>query len=110
LAGKPVIVGGTSSRGVVTSASYEARRLGVTSAMPTSRARRLCPHGIYLLPDFDAYGRYSKQVREVFDSFSSVVEPLALDGVFIDLRGAPRLWPGPSAHREALGREVQRPA
>src|SRR4029077_7330548 len=68
LRGKPVIVGGTGSRGVVTSASYEARRSGVTSAMPTSRARRLCPQGIYLPPDFDAYGRYSKQVREVFDS------------------------------------------
>ena len=108
LAGKPVIVGGTSSRGVVTSASYEARRTGVTSAMPTSRARRLCPHGIYLPPDFDAYGRYSKQVREVFDSFSPVVEPLALDEAFLDLRGATRMWPGPDALGEALRREVKR--
>src|SRR5205823_3311689 len=74
LAGLPVIVGGTSARGVVTSASYEARRTGVTSAMPTSRARRLCPDGIYLPPDFDAYGRYSRRVREVFDAFSPVVE------------------------------------
>jgi DNA polymerase-4 len=108
LAGKPVIVGGTSSRGVVTSASYEARRMGVTSAMPTSRARRLCPYGIYLPPDFDAYGRYSKQVREVFDSFSPVVEPLALDEAFLDLRGATRMWPGPEALGEALRREVKR--
>src|SRR5205085_2261971 len=108
LAGKPVIVGGTSSRGVVTSASYEARRTGVTSAMPTSRARRLCPHGIYLPLDFDAYGRYSKQVREVFDSFSPVVEPLALDEAFLDLRGATRMWPGPEALGEALRREVKR--
>ena len=67
LAGRPVIVGGTSARGVVTSASYEARRSGVTSAMPTSRARRLCPDGVFILPDFDAYHRYSQQVREVFD-------------------------------------------
>jgi DNA polymerase-4 len=108
LAGKPVVVGGTSSRGVVTSASYEARRMGVTSAMPTSRARRLCPYGIYLPPDFDAYGRYSKQVREVFDSFSPVVEPLALDEAFLDLRGATRMWPGPEALGEALRREVKR--
>ncbi|HEU5002848.1 MAG TPA: DNA polymerase IV [Actinomycetota bacterium] len=95
LAGKPVIVGGTSSRGVVTSASYEARRFGVTSAMPTSRARRLCPHGIFVSPDFEAYPRYSRMVREVFDSFSPVVEPLALDEAFLDLRGASRMWPGP---------------
>lgn len=108
LAGKPVIVGGTSSRGVVTSASYEARRMGVTSAMPTSRARRLCPHGIYLPPDFEAYGRYSKAVREVFDSFSPVVEPLALDEAFLDLRGATRMWPGAEALGEALRREVKR--
>ncbi|HXL41137.1 MAG TPA: DNA polymerase IV, partial [Actinomycetota bacterium] len=108
LAGKPVIVGGTSSRGVVTSASYEARRMGITSAMPTSRARRLCPHGIYLPPDFDAYWRSSKQVREVFDSFSPVVEPLALDEAFLDLRGATRMWPGPEALGEALRREVKR--
>src|SRR5437660_9979564 len=107
LAGKPVIVGGTSSRGVVTSASYEARRMGVTSAMPTSRARRLCPHGIYLPPDFDAYGRYSKQVRAVFDSFSPVVEPLSLDEAFLDLRGATRMWPGPEALGEALRRSVR---
>jgi DNA polymerase-4 len=108
LRGKPVIVGGTSSRGVVTSASYEARRMGVTSAMPTSRARRLCPSGIYLPPDFDAYGRYSKEVREVFDSFSPVVEPLSLDEAFLDLRGATRMWPGPEALGEALRREVMR--
>ncbi|HYR63682.1 MAG TPA: DNA polymerase IV [Actinomycetota bacterium] len=108
LRGKPVIVGGTSSRGVVTSASYEARRAGVTSAMPTSRARRLCPHGIYLPPDFDAYGRYSRQVREVFDSFSPVVEPLSLDEAFLDLRGATRLWSGPEALGEALRAAVRR--
>ena len=110
LAGKPVIVGGTSSRGVVTSASYEARRFGVTSAMPTSRARRLCPHGIFVSPDFEAYPRYSRQVREVFDSFSPVVEPLALDEAFLDLRGASRMWPGPQgpvALATALRRRVK---
>jgi DNA polymerase-4 len=102
LRGRPVIVGGTSSRGVVTSASYEARRSGVTSAMPTSRARRLCPQAVFVSPDFEAYARYSKQVREVFDSFSPVVEPLSLDEAFLDLRGATRMWPGPEALARAL--------
>lgn len=102
LNGKPVVVGGTSSRGVVTSASYEARRFGVTSAMPTSRARRLCPHGIFIQPDFDAYGEYSRRVREVFDSFSTVVEPLALDEAFIDTRPARRMWDGPDQVARAL--------
>ena len=107
LKGRPVIVGGTSARGVVTSASYEARRSGVTSAMPTSRARRLCPDGVFILPDFDAYHRYSQQVREVFDAFSPVVEPLALDEAFLDLRGATRMWAGPEALAEALRRSVR---
>lgn len=106
LRGKPVIVGGTSSRGVVTSASYEARRLGVTSAMPTSRARRLCPDGVFITPDFDAYARCSQQVREVFDSYSPVVEPLSLDEAFLDLRGATRMWPGPEELARALRRSV----
>ena len=107
LKGRPVIVGGTSARGVVTSASYEARRSEVTSAMPTSRARRLCPDGVFILPDFDAYRRYSQQVREVFDAFSPVVEPLALDEAFLDLRGATRMWAGPEALAEALRRCVR---
>ena len=107
LRGRPVIVGGTSARGVVTSASYEARRSGVTSAMPTSRARRLCPDGVFIPPDFDAYHRYSQQVREVFDAFSPVVEPLALDEAFLDLRGATRMWAGPEALAEALRRSVR---
>lgn len=108
LRGRPVIVGGTSARGVVTSASYEARRSGVTSAMPTSRARRLCPQAVFVAPDFEAYGRYSRQVREVFDAFSPVVEPLALDEAFLDLRGATRMWTGPRALGEALRAEVRR--
>lgn len=107
LQGKAVIVGGTSSRGVVTSASYEARRCGVTSAMPTSRARRLCPQGIFISPDFEAYGRLSKAVREVFDSFSPVVEPLSLDEAFLDLKGATRMWDGPERMGRALRQAVK---
>lgn len=101
-AGRPVIVGGTSSRGVVTSASYEARRFGVSSAMPTSRARRLCPDGIFIQPDFEAYADYSRRVREIFSAFSPVVEPLSLDEAFIDVRGARRLWGSPIAVAEAV--------
>ncbi|HWD08519.1 MAG TPA: DNA polymerase IV [Actinomycetota bacterium] len=107
LIGKAVIVGGTSSRGVVTSASYEARRCGVTSAMPTSRARRLCPHGIFVAPDFEAYGRLSRAVRDVFDSFSPVVEPLSLDEAFLDLSGATLMWEGPEPMARALRRAVK---
>lgn len=108
LKGKPVIVGGTSSRGVVTSASYEAREYGVRSAMPTSRARRLCPHGIFVSPDFSAYTEKSREVRRVFDSFSPVVEPLSLDEAFIDLTGARRMWPNPGTIAEALRGRVRR--
>lgn len=108
LIGKPVIVGGTSSRGVVTSASYEARRFGVTSAMPTTRARRLCPNGIFIQPDFSAYADKSRQVRSVFDAFSPVVEPLSLDEAFLDVSRARRLWPSPPAIAEALRHRVLR--
>lgn len=108
LAGKPVIVGGTSNRGVVTSASYEARRFGVDAGMPTSRARRLCPDGVFVPPDFDAYQESSRAVREVFDAFSPAVEPLALDEAFLDVRGARRLWPDPAALAGGLRAEVRR--
>lgn len=102
LKGRPVIVGGTSHRGVVTSASYEARSFGVSSAMPTSRARRLCPDAVFIQPDFDAYTDYARRVRRVFNSFSPLVEPLSLDEAFIDLAGAGRLWSSPVSAAQAL--------
>lgn len=108
LEGLPVIVGGTSGRGVVTSASYEARRYGVRSAMPTMRARRLCPNGVFVAPNFPAYITKSKQVREVFDSFSMAVEPLSLDEAFLDIRRARRMWPDPATAAEALKDRVLR--
>ena len=108
LRGKPVIVGGTSGRGVVTSASYEARRYGVRSAMPTARARRLCPNGVFVQPSFGSYIAKSKQVKEVFDAFSVAVEPLALDEAFLDLRTASRLWNDPATAAEALKDRVLR--
>jgi DNA polymerase-4 len=95
LRGKPVIVGGLAGRGVVTSASYEAREFGVRSAMPTITAHRLCPDGIYLSNDFDAYVDFSKRIRGVFNSFSPLVEPLSLDEAFIDVSGSVKLFGTP---------------
>jgi DNA polymerase-4 len=106
LKGKPVVVGGTSHRGVVTSASYEARAFGVRSAMPTSRARRMCPNAIFIQPDFDAYTVYSQRVRRVFRAFSPVIEPLSLDEAFIDGSGAARLWNNPETMAKTLRHEV----
>lgn len=108
LRGLPVVVGGTSGRGVVTSASYEARRFGVRSAMPTARARRLCPGAVFVQPNFPAYLAMSRQVRGVFDSFSPLVEPLSLDEAFLDIRSARRLWPDPATAAEALKDRVLR--
>jgi DNA polymerase IV len=92
LKGQPVIVGGQGSRGVVTSASYEARAFGVTSAMPVVRARRLCPHGVFVPNDFSSYQDFSHQIREVFTSFTPLVEPLSLDEAFLDISGSVRLF------------------
>jgi DNA polymerase IV len=95
LRGKPVIVGGLAGRGVVTSASYEAREFGVRSAMPTITAHRLCPDGIYLSNDFDAYVDFSKHIRRVFNAYSPLVEPLSLDEAFIDVGGSVKLFGTP---------------
>lgn len=92
LRGLPVIVSGSGPRAVVTTASYEARRFGVGSAMPTARARRLCPQAVLVPPDFDAYRAMSERVMAIVRAHVETVEQLGLDEAYLDLTGhvAPR--------------------
>ncbi len=86
LAGKPLVIGGSpQSRGVVCTASYEARKFGIRSAMPCSRAFRLCPQAIFLYPNFEKYKKVSIQVREIFSRYTNLIEPLSLDEAFLDV-------------------------
>jgi DNA polymerase IV len=85
LRGKPVAVGGSSKRGVVAAASYEARAFGVRSAMPSVTAQRRCPDLIFVKPRFDVYRTASQQIREIFEQYTDLVEPLSLDEAYLDV-------------------------
>ena len=95
LLGKPVIVGGSDKRGVVSSASYEARKFGVHSAQPVVTARRLCPDGIFLPVRMSRYKEVSKQIFQIFRRFTPLVEPLSIDEAFLDVTGSERLFGRP---------------
>ena len=93
LADKPVIIGGSSTgRGVVSTANYIARKFGVHSAMPTSQAVRLCPHATLIRPRMDYYAAISKQIRDIFHTYTDLVEPLSLDEAFLDVIGSRKLF------------------
>lgn len=93
--GKPVIVGGSKERGVVSSASYEARKFGIHSAQPIAKAKRLCPDGIFLPVRMSRYQEVSKQVFEIFHRFTPLVEPISIDEAFLDVTGSIRLFGQP---------------
>lgn len=103
LRGKPILVGSPTGRGVVTTASYEARPFGVGSAMPMALARRKCPDAIVVPPRFDRYLEVSRQVMAAFERFSPTVEALSLDEAFLDVSGTERLFGPP----EALARQLK---
>src|SRR5437763_15404408 len=83
LRGKPVIVGWPGERSVVCAASYEARKFGVHSAMPSSRAPRLCPAGVFIAPNFEKYRTVAQQIRAIFERHPPPLEPLPLDGAYL---------------------------
>ncbi|HEU4961219.1 MAG TPA: DNA polymerase IV [Sphingomonas sp.] len=102
LRGRPVAVGGSSGRGVVAAASYEARRFGVRSAMPSLTAARLCPELIFVRPRFDVYREVSRQIRAIFADYTDLIEPLSLDEAYLDVTANRRGLPSATATAEEI--------
>lgn len=107
--GKPVIVGGSAdSRGVVSAASYEARKYGVHSAMPTARAQRLCPNGIFLPVRMKRYQEVSKAIHKIMRDYTDMIEPLSLDEAFLDVNGSLRLFGSAVAIGHAIKSRIKK--
>jgi DNA polymerase-4 len=109
--GRPVIVGADpkdgTGRGVVAACSYEARKFGVRSALPISRAWKLCPHGVYVRPRMKRYAEVSGQVMEVFRRYTDLVEPLSIDEAFLDITGSTALLGSPEQIAQSIKREIR---
>ena len=103
LRGRPVVVGGLGRRGVVSTASYEARKFGIRSAMPIGEARRRCPDAVFVRPRMEVYATVSAEIRAVFDACTPLVEPLSLDEAFLDVTGSRALL----GDGEAIARRIQ---
>src|SRR5262245_28415580 len=104
LVGKPVIVGGSAEhRGVVAAANYEVRKFGVHSAMASARAKRLCPHAVFIKPRMNHYAEVAQQIRTISGEFTPLIEPLSLDEAFLDVSGSEHLF-GPAA---SIGRQIK---
>jgi DNA polymerase-4 len=109
LEGLPVCVGGSASqRGVISSASYAARKFGIHSAMPTGRAQRLCPELVLVAPNFERYTQESRKIMEIFRSYTPLVEPLSLDEAFLDVSGCERLYGDAIEIGHSIRRDIRR--
>ena len=107
LQGKPVIIGYNAGRGVVTSATYEAREFGVHAAMSMAQATRLCPQAIVIEPNHQKYAQVSEKISEIFFDFTPLVEPLALDEAFLDVSGAKKIFRNPTAIAQQIRERVK---
>ena len=107
LKGRPVIVGWAGERSVVCAASYEARKFGVHSAMAASRAKRLCPEGVWMTPDFERYRAVSRQIRVIFERHTPLVEPLSLDEAYLDVTQELTGIPTATETAETIRREIR---
>jgi len=108
LRGKPVIVGGSSNRGVVSAASYEARKFGVRSAMPIFQAKKRCPQGIFVPVRMRRYKEMSDQVMEILERYSPIVEQVSIDEAYLDLSGLERLHGSPEQMAHRIKEEIRR--
>jgi DNA polymerase IV len=108
LRGKPVIVGGSSNRGVVSAASYEARKFGVRSAMPIFQAKKRCPQGIFVPVRMHRYKEMSNQVMEILEKYSPIVEQVSIDEAYLDLTGLERLHGSPEQIARRIKEEIRR--